>query len=350
MSKEIEIIDFDSGTERKVNKINSSEEVHILPELPDNLKILKMYGEDLTTKNYITNPAIARDSEIKKLMIVLLTPEKSGLLIGKPGIGKTAIVEGLAYLIQRNLVPVALQGYRIIKVGSNSLIGKMSVDDKEEMIVTMLVDELKTLSKTIIFIDEIHTLIGGSGDGPMDLANILKPALDRGDVKAIGATTTIEYETYVVRDRAFLRRFDRIDVEEPDEVTTVKILMGSLPKIEKKTGIKFKYNDYITEKLITSIVRATSEFKRVYGLAAMYPDVAFSVLTQAFSHALFRNNNEVNVEDVYDAIKNSKRIYPDSIVKELEAFREQFKDECEEEHIVLPVVKLEEIQNSAENY
>ncbi len=347
MNKEIEIIDFDSGIDKKVSQ---SEKTHILPELPEYLTILKMYGEDLTTKEYVTNPAIERDTEIKKLIIVLLTPEKSGLLIGKPGIGKTAIVEGLAYLIQRNLVPVALQGYRIVKVGSNSLIGKMTVDNKEEMIITMLVDELKTLKKTIVFIDEVHTLIGGSGDGPMDLANILKPALDRGDVKAIGATTTIEYETYIVRDRAFLRRFDRIDVEEPDEATTVKILMGSLPKIEIKTGIKFKYNNYITEKLITAIVRATSEYKRVYGLAAMYPDVSFSILTQAFSHALFRNKNEVNVEDVYDAIKNSKRIYPDSIIKELLVFREEFKDECDEEKIVLPVVKLEEIQNNAENY
>ena len=350
MSKEIEIIDFDSGLDKKVGTVNQSEDLHILPELPDHLKILNMYGEDLTTKEYITNPAIARDSEIKKLIIVLLTPEKSGLLIGKPGIGKTAIVEGLAYLIQRNLVPAALQGYRIIKVGSNSLIGKMTVDNKEEMVITMLVDELKTLQKTIVFIDEVHTLIGGTSDGPMDLANILKPALDRGDVKAIGATTTIEYQTYIVKDRAFLRRFDRIDVEEPDEATTIKILMGSLPKIEKKTGIKFKYNDYIAEKLVAAIVRATSEFKRVYGLAAMYPDVAFSVLTQAFSHALFKNKNEVNVEDVYNAIKNSKRIYPDSIVKELVLFREEFKDECTEEKIELPIVKLEEIQNNAENY
>jgi len=350
MNKEIEIIDFDSGLDKKVGTVNQSEDLHILPELPDHLKILNMYGEDLTTKEYITNPAIARDSEIKKLIIVLLTPEKSGLLIGKPGIGKTAIVEGLAYLIQRNLVPAALQGYRIIKVGSNSLIGKMTVDNKEEMVITMLVDELKTLQKTIVFIDEVHTLIGGTSDGPMDLANILKPALDRGDVKAIGATTTIEYQTYIVKDRAFLRRFDRIDVEEPDEATTIKILMGSLPKIEKKTGIKFKYNDYIAEKLVAAIVRATSEFKRVYGLAAMYPDVAFSVLTQAFSHALFKNKNEVNVEDVYNAIKNSKRIYPDSIVKELVLFREEFKDECTEEKIELPIVKLEEIQNNAENY
>ncbi|MDD2377535.1 MAG: AAA family ATPase [Bacilli bacterium] len=346
MNNNIEIIDFDSGNE----KVKTSDNLVIPEPLPSNLKILRMYGEDLTAKEYITNPAIARDSEIKKLIIVLLTPEKSGLLIGKPGIGKTAIVEGLAYLIQRNEVPNALKGYRIIKVGSNALIGKTNVDGKEEMIITSLVDELKTLNKTIVFIDEIHTLIGGTGDGPMDLANILKPALDRGDVKAIGATTTIEYETYIVRDRAFLRRFDRIDVLEPDEATTVKILMGSLPKIEKKTGIKFKYNNYIAEKLVAAIVRATSEFKRVYGLAAMYPDVAFSVLTQAFSHALFGNKNEVNVEDVYDAIKNSKRIYPDSIVKELTSFREEFKDECAEEKIVLPVVKLEDIQNNEENY
>ncbi|MDD2434680.1 MAG: AAA family ATPase [Bacilli bacterium] len=346
MNNDIEIIDFDSGN----SKVNNQNGLIIPAPLPSNLTVLRMYAEDLTAKDYITNPAIARESEIKKLIIVLLTPEKSGLLIGKAGIGKTAIVEGLAYLIQRDMVPNALKGYRIIKVGSNSLLGKITVDGKEEMVITALVDELKTLDKTIIFIDEVHTLIGGVGEGPMDLANILKPALDRGDVKAIGATTTMEYETYIVRDRAFLRRFDRIDVEEPDEPTTVKILMESLPKIEKKTGIKFKYNDYVTKKIMGSIVSATSEFKRVYGLAAMYPDVSFSVLTQAFSHALFNNKNEVNVEDVYEAIRNSKRIYPDSIVKELNKFREDFKDECEEENIVLPIVNVEDIKNNAENY
>lgn len=102
------------------------------------------------------------------------------------------------------------------------------------MTISLLVEELKKIHKTILFIDEVHTLIGGDSDGPMDLANILKPALDRGDIKAIGATTTEEYETYVIRDRAFLRRFDRIDVLEPSEETTVQILKGSLPRIEKK--------------------------------------------------------------------------------------------------------------------
>ena len=314
------------------------------------ISILKSYGEDLTAKTYITNPAIARETEIKKLMMVLLTPEKSGLLIGKPGIGKTAIVEGLAYLIINNQVPDALKGYRIIKFNSSSLVGKMMVNGKEELVISLLVNELKNVSKVIIFIDEIHTLMGANKENPMDLANILKPGLDRGDIKAIGATTTNEYETYVIRDRAFLRRFDRIDVAEPDQPTTVKILMGTLPKIEKQTGIKFKYNSYITQMLIESIVSATSEFKRVYGLSAMYPDVAFSVLQQSFSQALFANRSEVNVLDVYNAIKTSKRIYPDSIIKELKIFREKFKDVCQSENIELPVVTIEEIEDASDNY
>lgn len=306
--------------------------------------VVEAYGEDLTAKKYITNPAIARDEEIKKLMIVLLTPDKSGLLTGKAGIGKTAIVEGLAYMIQRNEVPNALRGYRIIKINSTSLLGKVAKDGKEEMTISILVRELKGMSKVILFIDEVHTLIGGNSDGPMDLANILKPALDRGDVKAIGATTTEEYETYVIRDRAFLRRFDRIDVLEPDHETTVKILTGSIPRIAAKTGVDFKYTDYIIEELMDSIVAATSEYKRVYGLAAMYPDVALSVLSQAFSNALFDNRDNVNVLDVYNAIKNSKRIYPDAIIKELAKFKEKFAKLCADENITLPDVKIEDIK------
>lgn len=305
--------------------------------------VLDNYGEDLTQKQYVTNPAIAREEEIKRLIIVLLTPEKSGLLIGKPGIGKTAIVEGLAFLIQHDMVPNALKGYRIIKFNSTSLVGKMLVNGKEELIMNLLVQELKHTTKTIIFIDEIHTLIGGGESETMDLANMLKAGLDRGEVKAIGATTTIEYNTYVIRDRAFLRRFERIDVLEPDVPTTIQILKGSLPKIEKQTGIKFKYNTYVTELLIGAIVNATTEFKRVYGLSAMYPDVAFSVLTQAFSQALFQNKSVVTVEDVYNAIKTSKRIYPDSIIKELDKFRIDFKELCEEEGIVLPIVTIDQI-------
>ena len=277
-------------------------------------------------------------------MLVLLTPDKSALLTGKAGIGKTAIVEGLAYLIQRNEVPNALKGYKIIKINSTSLLGKITIDNNEEMVISILMRELKDVTKTILFIDEVHTLIGGKADGPMDLANILKPALDRGDIKAIGATTTEEYEAYIVRDRAFLRRFERIEVLEPSEETTVEILMKSIPRIEYKTGAHIKYTEFITKMLISSIVSATGPYKRVYGLAAMYPDVAFSVLSQAFSQAIYRNSDTVNILDFYNAIKLSKRIYPDTIIKELKLFKQKFKQICEEEKIVLPDVTIDEIK------
>lgn len=328
MNNNIEIMDFDD--DKKTNKFS----------------VVETYGEDLTAKKFITNPAIARDEEIKKMMIVLMTPEKSALLIGKPGIGKTAIVEGLSYLIQQNQVPDALKGYKILKFNSTSLVGTININGEEQMIMSLFVSEIKKLQKTIIFIDEIHTLIGAKGGGPLDLANILKPGLDRGEIKLIGATTTIEYDTYVIRDRAFLRRFDRIDVEEPDEKTTTKILMGTLKKIESQTGIVFKYKDYVAEQIMDSIVSATSEFKRVYGLSAMYPDVSLSVLTQAFSYALLDNKKEVELIDVYNAIKNSKRIYPDSIIKELKEFKEKFLKLCQKENIILPDVNIEEINTN----
>lgn len=309
-----------------------------------NFSVLSNYGEDLTYKTYLTDPSISRDEELKKLMMVLLTPEKSGLLVGKAGVGKTSIVEGLAYRILTKTVPNVLQGYRVIKINSSSLIGKMNINGREELVVTLLVEELKNVTKTILFIDEIHTLIGNK-ETSMDLANILKPAIDRGAVKLIGATTDEEYNAYIIKDRAFLRRFERIDVLEPSEATTVEILFKSLPKIEHSTGIKFKYNDYVTKMLLESIVSATSEYKRVYGLGAMYPDIAFSVLTAAFSQALFQNRQFVTAEDVYNAIKGSKRIYPDSIVRELAAFKLKFKDVIAAEGVILPDDKVEDISS-----
>ncbi len=331
----------------EIEKIELEDEI-IKEKKATTPSIIELNGEVLTDKQYITDPAIARDGEIKKLIITLLTPEKSGILVGKAGIGKTAIVEGLAYRILNNNVPDKLKGYRIIKISSASLVGKIEVAGREELIINLFMDEVKKMSKVIIFIDEIHTLIGAKGSGPMDLANTLKPLIDRGDGKLIGATTNMEYYTYVIRDRAFLRRFEKIDVLEPDHATTTRILYESLPRIEKQTGIKFKYKDYVAEQLMASIVDATSEFKRVYGLSAMYPDVAFSVLTQAFSHALFENKTEVELIDVYNAIKTSKRLYPDSIVKELAAFREKFAKQAGKDNVNLPEVTIDEIEEIQE--
>ncbi len=315
----------------------------IEPLNPDEFPIITNYCENLSTKQYVTNPAIAREEEIKKTMLVLLTPDKSALLVGAAGIGKTAIVEGLAYKIQRGEVPNSLKGFNILKINSSSMLGTMVVNGKTETVTNLVVNELKRAPKTILFIDEVHTLMGGAADGPMDLANILKPALDRGDIKAIGATTTIEYETYIVRDRAFLRRFDRVDVSEPDREATIKILLGTIPRVEYKTGIKMIENGFLRTMLIESIVDATSTYKRVYGLSAMYPDVSLSVLSGAFSNALLESKSEVGIIDVYMAIRDSKRIYPDSRVKECAAFRQKFERICADAGITLPDVKIEDI-------
>lgn len=297
--------------------------------------VLDRYGEDITRKNYITNPAIARENEIKQLILTLLTPDKSAVLVGKAGIGKTAIVEGLAYLIQQNRVPDVLKGYTIINIATSSLIGDSINNGEKDSRAQLLVQEVMNKSKIILFIDEIHTLMGaGATNGnALDLANILKPALARGDIKLIGATTQDEYERYMIRDRAFIRRFEKIEVLEPDKNTTFKILMGTIPKLEKKTGVKFNYTNYIIERICTFIIEMTSEYKRIYEVSSRYPDISLALLSKIFSYAVFDNKNIINMQHVWLAIKNCNTIYPDSLKKEIERFKIEFDDMLKEENI-----------------
>ncbi len=287
--------------------------------------MLEKYGENFTERKYITNPAIGRDDEINQLIIILLTPEKSGILVGKPGIGKTAIVEGLGYRIQRGEVPDALKDYRIWKLNTASLIGVMPGTNEPK--ITKLLSEIKDQEKLILFIDEIHTLIGTeAGGGGMDFAQVFKPGLDRGNIKMIGATTTEEYDQYILRDKAFVRRFQKVEVAEPTREHTIQILMGTLPKFEAKTGAKMKYTPFIQEKIMAFIVDLTSEYKRVYEFSVRYPDVALTILQQAFSYAVFDNKKEVDIRDVKKAIQNTKLVYPDVIKKDLVKFYDEFSD------------------------
>ena len=293
--------------------------------------ILARYSDELTAVNYITNPAIARDDEIKNLILVLLTPEKSAVLVGKPGIGKTAIVEGLAYRIQRNQVPDRLSGYRIFRINTTAIIGN---DNDGENRVLKLVEELKNMDKVILFIDEIHTLIG---DGRLDLANMFKEGLSRGSIKIIGATTTYEYEHFILRDKAFLRRFDKVDVEEPTKEMCVQILLQTLPKIEFQTGIKLPYTEFQKEEIMKFIVDLTTEFNRIYEVSSRYPDIALVLLRQAFSNAMYENSSSVSFKNIYDAVRTSKAVYPDVIKKELVKFKEKFKDELAFENVKVDV-------------
>ncbi|MBO5376448.1 MAG: AAA family ATPase [Bacilli bacterium] len=305
-----------------------------LVEFESNFSVLDRYGEDVTANEFITNPAIGRDQQIKELMLILLTPEKSAILIGKPGIGKTAIVEGLAYRMQRGEVPEALQGYTIINIKTASLLGTMPSGESK---VQKMIDELKTRDKVILFVDEIHMLIGATDSSSLDFANIFKEGLGRGSIKVIGATTSDEYERYILRDKAFTRRFQKVEVPEPTREETIQIMMGTLPKFEKQTGRKMKYTPFIQERIMSFLVDITSEYKRVFALGSRYPDVCLTLLKQAFSYTVFDNREYMDIFDVRKAIENSKNIYPDVIRKELPRFDTEFNDILLEEKGMKPV-------------
>ncbi len=300
------------------------------------MSVLENYGENLSKKTYITNPAIARDNEIEKTILTILTPDKSAILVGKAGIGKTAIVEGIAYKIQNGDVPNAIKNYDIIKVNTSSLLGTyINEQGIEELRINVLLKEVENSSNVILFIDEIHTLVIESRNSGIDFVNAMKPALSRGDVKVIGATTLDEYNQYLIRDKAFLRRFEKIDVSEPDAETTVKILMGSYPKIEKQTGVKLAYSSFVIENIMKFIVNMTSEYKRVYELGSRYPDNALALLSKAFSYAKFDNSEFVTFKHIYKAIMNCQSVYSDVIKKEAVTFKETFKDFLEKENVDL---------------
>lgn len=300
------------------------------------ISILKNYSEELTGKTYITNPAISRDEEIKKMVLILLSPEKSVVLTGKAGIGKTAIVEGLAYKIQNKDVPNALLNSKIYKINTSALLGKYEHDGIEESKLQLLIEEIKGKKDIILFIDEVHTLVTAARNGGgVDFLNMLKPGLDRGDIKLIGATTTQEYNEYLLKDKAFLRRFEKVEVEEPDQATTVKILMGTKKKIEASTGVQFAYSDFVLEEVCKFIVNMTSEYKRIYENNAKYPDVSLSLFAKCFTFAKFENSDKVTFKHIYQAIKNTNLVYDDVVKKELPLFTEKFKEFLEKENVEL---------------
>lgn len=314
--------DFDDDIQPFVSEVKNT-----------HFSMLNKYGENLTTKKYITNPAIAREEEINKMILILLSPEKSVVLTGKAGIGKTSIVEGLNYRIQRKDVPNALLNTQIFKINTSSLLGTYNDEGNEEAKLQLLINEIMGKKNIILFIDEIHSLVTASRNGEVDFLNMLKPGLDRGDIKVIGATTTKEFEEYLLKDKAFLRRFERIEVAEPDQETTVKIVCGTLKKIEASTGVKWPYTNYLLELVVKFLVNMTSEYKRVYENGSRYPDVTLALFSKCFTYARFENSDKVTFKHIYAAIKNCTSVYPDVIKKEIPIFKETFKEYLENEKV-----------------
>lgn len=206
------------------------------------LKWLKRYGQDLTelAKENKLDTVIGRDREIERVVTVLSRRTKSNpVLIGEAGVGKTAIVEGLAERIVKNDVPAALIGRRIYQVDLSNLVAGTKFRGEFEERIKGVIDEAIKNEDVILFIDELHLLTGaGAGEGSMDAANILKPALARGQIQLIGATTMDEYHKQIENDKALSRRFQTVIVEEPSPEVTLKILKGIKKHYEKHHGVE----------------------------------------------------------------------------------------------------------------
>ena len=295
--------------------------------MQENPSMIQMYGEVITDKVFQTNPAIARDQEINQMILTLITPDKSALLVGKPGVGKTALVEGLAYRINTNQIPDFLKGWRIVKINLPALLGKIIVNGVEVSKLQLLIKELDNVEKTILFIDEVHLLVAhNNGNVELDFANMLKPYLDRGRILMIGATTSEEYEAYILRDRAFVRRFVKIDIKESTGDDVVKILLGTVPKFEKNMGVTLPYTEFQRERIFQWMVEWTSEYKRIYEVQNRYPDICLTMISQACSYALFDNSPHVTLKHIYLAMKNTNAIYQDQIEKAIADFKVRFKE------------------------
>ena len=203
----------------------------------ENYQSLEKYAKNLVAdaRQGKLDPVIGRDDEIRRLLQILSRRTKNNpILIGEPGTGKTAIVEGLAQRIVRGDVPENLRDKQLYSLDMGQLIaGAKYKGEFEERLKSVIKEVTKADGQIILFIDEIHTLVGaGGGEGAMDAANILKPALARGELRAIGATTLNEYQKYFEKDKALERRFQTVMVDEPDELSAISILRGLKERYE----------------------------------------------------------------------------------------------------------------------
>ncbi len=245
--------------------------------------LLDKYGRDLTAQvaQGKIGPAIARDAEIRALARTLARSKKNNpLLLGDAGVGKTAVVEGLAYAIATGTAPKSLLNRRIVQIEIGTLVAGTSLRGQFEERLIGIVDEVKNAGNVIMFIDEIHTIVGAGDtiDSNLDAANILKPALARGDLMCIGATTHEEYRRAIAQDPALDRRFRTIDIEEPSEKDTLQILDGQRKRLEDHHGV------HILAATLEAAVNLSVRFLPDRRL----PDKALDLLDEACTRVIIR--------------------------------------------------------------
>ena len=285
---------YDEFAEKIYNTSNKKEHVLLIEEL----------GVNLTTKanNNEIDPVIGREKEIKKIEEILCRRTKNNpLLLGEPGVGKTAIIEGLALYISEGKVPPKLQNKQIISLDMASAVAGTKYRGEFEERMKKLIAEIENNDNIILFIDEIHTLIGAGGaEGAIDASNILKPALARGKIKCIGATTTDEYKKHFEKDKALDRRFQIINIEEPSIEETKNILNKLKPLYEEYHHV------IISDDIIDKIITLSDKY--IYN--RFRPDKQIDILDEVCSKVNIKDNeNLINLESNLKAIRDKKELY-----------------------------------------
>ena len=240
---------------------------------------LDHFGRDLTelARKGKLDPIIGRDNEIERVSQILSRRKKNNpVLIGEPGVGKTAIVEGLAQRVVTGQVPQVLENRRIVMLDMASLVAGTKYRGQFEERLKAVMNEITNSQDVIIFIDELHTIVGAGGaEGSLDASNIFKPALSRGELQCIGATTLNEYRKYIEKDGALDRRFHTVMVEEPSQEDTIKILQG----------LKARYEEHHQINISDDAIRAAVVLSNRYITGKFQPDKAIDIIDEAGSRA-----------------------------------------------------------------
>ncbi len=324
------------------SSLNSEEEESEVPAFLTNLNELASEGK--------LDPVIGRSKEIRAVMEILGRRGKNNpVLVGSAGVGKTAIVEGLADAIVKGEVPEVLMGKTVYSLDMGSLMaGTKFRGEFEERLQALLKFVKSKASEVILFIDEIHQLVGaGKTDGAMDAANLLKPALARGELNCVGATTPEEYQKFILGDSALDRRFRSVPVNEPSKEDAIEILMGIREKLEIHHGIKIS-DDAIFNSVMLSDQYITD--KNLPDKAIDLVDEASSALklsAEAMPAKLVELEGEIRTKKIYSQVNSSNK----EIQKEIKVLEKKFAEEkAVWEKEVLSVKKLSELKNQLERY